>query len=71
MALESENFLYLHRRIPQCRELYEHESRNLLETLINPTTFESDMVILIRENEDELELACASRVWDGWSPPRL
>ena len=61
------NFLYLHRQIPQCRELYEHERRSLLESLINPTTFESDMEILIRENEGELELACASRVWDGWS----
>ena len=61
------NFLYLHRQIPQCKALYEHESRSLLESLINPKTLESGLEILVREYEGEVELACSSRVWNGWS----
>ena len=61
------NFLYIHRQIPQCRELYAHQSRSLLETLIDPKPLNSQMQVLIRENGGQVQLACATRVWDGWS----
>ena len=61
------NFLYLHRQLPSCRERYDFESRSLLEALTDRTELESSMKLLVRSRENGIELACSTRVWDGWS----